>query len=75
MLRKSISRAVSALAFSLEKKAYGLTNPEIHSIFGITPTVSGRNVGGENAISVPAVLQAVRLISENIGSLPCKLYR
>nr|WP_313010684.1 phage portal protein [Brucella intermedia] len=74
MLRKSISRVISAVALSLEKKAYTPTNPDIYPLFGITPTVSGMNVGGKNAISVPAVLQAVRLIAENIGSLPCKLY-
>lgn len=74
MLRTNVSRVFKALGFSLEKKAYTLTNPDIYPLFGITPTVSGMNVGGENAISVPAVLQAVRLIAENIGSIPCKLY-
>lgn len=74
MLRTNISRVFKALGLSLENKAYTLSDPDIYPLFGITPTVSGMNVGGENAIRVPAVLQAVRLISETIGSLPCKLY-
>ncbi|MPR61225.1 phage portal protein [Ochrobactrum intermedium] len=58
----------------LERKAYTTSDPNLLDIFGSTPTVSGVSVSGERALSVSAVLQAVRLISENIGSLPCKLY-
>ncbi len=58
----------------MDRKAYKLSDPDAYSLFGLTPTVSGSNVSGNNAINVPAVLQAVRLISENIGSLPCKFY-
>lgn len=58
-----------------ERKAYTLTDPAVSEVFGIRSTMSGVHVGGMSALSVPAVLQAVRLISETIGSLPVKLYR
>jgi HK97 family phage portal protein len=58
-----------------EKKAYSLSDPTIGEIFGVIPNASGLVVTGNSAMRVPAVLQAVRLISETIGSLPCKLYR
>ena len=44
-------------------------------IFGAVPSASGVSVNATTALRVPAVLHAVRLISETIGSLPCKLYR
>ncbi|RVK26650.1 phage portal protein [Sinorhizobium meliloti] len=58
-----------------EQKAYSLTDPAAFELFGVRPTYSGVNVSGQSALYVPAVLQAVRLISETIGSLPCKVYR
>lgn len=58
-----------------ERKAYALSDPAIFETFSVVPTYTGVNVGGLSALSVPAVLQAVRLISETIGSLPVKLYR
>ncbi|TPW26381.1 phage portal protein [Pararhizobium mangrovi] len=39
------------------------------------PTISGPSVTSTTALRVPAVLHAVRLISENVGSLPVKVYR
>ncbi|UXN61728.1 phage portal protein [Phyllobacterium zundukense] len=60
---------------SLEEKSYSLTSPEAFGIFGVTPTVAGPSVSPVSALKVPAVLQAVRLISETAGSLPCKVYR
>lgn len=69
---KSIRKAIS---LPLEQKAYSLTDPGIAELFGVRSTVSGVNVGGISALYVSAVLQAVRLISETIGSLPVKLYR
>src|SRR5690606_33493589 len=42
--------------------------------FGAYPTASGISVTANSALRVPAVLQAIRLISETVGSLPCKLY-
>nr|WP_045230694.1 phage portal protein [Agrobacterium rubi] len=58
-----------------ERKAYTLTDPAVSEIFGIRSTNSGVSVGGLSALNTPAVLQAVRLICETIGSLPVKLYK
>lgn len=58
-----------------ERKGYALSHSAISELFGVSSTVSGVNVGGLSALYTPAVLQAVRLISETIGSLPVKLYR
>ncbi|TBH58577.1 phage portal protein [Rhizobium leguminosarum] len=70
-----VSSAKKALGFPVEQKAYSLNSLEFADLIGIRPTYSGVNIGGQTALYVPAVLQAIRLISENIGSLPCKLYR
>lgn len=58
----------------LEQKAHKTSDSNLHIILGGRPTASGVSITGENALSIPAVLQAIRLIAENIGSLPCKLY-
>lgn len=58
-----------------ERKSIALNSPEAFSLFDIRPTYSGANVSGEKALFIPAVLQAIRLISEQAGSLPCKLWR
>jgi HK97 family phage portal protein len=72
----SILSSVKALiGGGVEKKSASLTDISALDIFGSVPTVSGISVTASNALRVPAVLQAVRLISENVGSLPCKLYR
>ena len=47
----------------------------LKELIGTTPTLSGSVVNAVTATHVPAVLQAIRLIAENVGSLPCKLYR
>ncbi|SIP97081.1 phage portal protein, HK97 family [Rhizobium sp. RU20A] len=60
---------------SVERKAFSINSPDFADLIGFRPTYSGVSVGGQSALYVPAVLQAVRLISETIGSLPCKLYR
>ena len=70
-----VSSFKKAFGLPVEQKAYSLSEAGIAEIFGIRPTYSGMNVNGQSALYVPAVLQAVRLISETIGSLPCKLYR
>ncbi|TAU48185.1 phage portal protein [Rhizobium ruizarguesonis] len=70
-----VSSAKKALGFPVELKAYSLNSPEFSDLIGIRPTYSGVNIGGQSALYAPAVLQAVRLISETIGSLPCKVYR
>lgn len=59
----------------IERKAYSLVDSYSETIFGVRATYSGIAVTGKSALYIPAVLQAVRLISETIGSLPCKLYR
>ncbi|XKM39118.1 phage portal protein [Rhizobium ruizarguesonis] len=70
-----VSSAKKALGFPVEQKAYSLNSPEFADLIGLRPTYSGVNLGGQSALYVPAVLQAVRLISETIGSLPCKVYQ
>ncbi|MGK9053132.1 phage portal protein [Neorhizobium petrolearium] len=70
-----VSSAKRAFGHPVEKKAYSLSSPDFADLIGVRPTYSGVNLGGQSALYVPAVLQAVRLISETIGSLPCKVYR
>lgn len=70
-----VSSAKKALGFPAEQKAYSLSDPAIAELFDALPTTSGVVVSSNSAMRVPAVLQAVRLISENVGSVPCKLYR
>lgn len=67
--------ALKPLDSYIERKAYSLVDKFTESIFNVRPTYSGINVNGQAALYIPAVLQAVRLISETIGSLPCKVYR
>lgn len=74
MLESVIESVKKAVGLSVEQKAYSLTDPGIADLFGIRPTYSGVSVSGVSALYIPAVLQAVRLISETIGSLPCKVY-
>lgn len=72
----SIASAISnAFGFRQEQKAYSLNSPEFADLIGFRPIYSGVNIAGRSALYVPAVLQAVRLISETIGSLPCKVYQ
>lgn len=70
-----VSSLKKAIGLPVEQKAYSLSDAGIAELFGVRPTFSGVNMGGNSALYVPAVLQAVRLISETIGSLPCKVYR
>ncbi|UXT48183.1 phage portal protein [Agrobacterium tumefaciens] len=70
-----VSSAKKAFGLPVEEKAYSLNSAEFSEIVGVRPTYSGVNIGGQSALYIPAVLQAVRLISETIGSLPCKVYR
>jgi len=60
---------------SQEQKSITLTDPLALELFGVVPTISGANVTSLSALRVPAVLQAVRLIAENCGSTPVKVYR
>ncbi len=59
----------------VEQKAYSLNSPDFAELVGAVSPFPKINVGGLSALYVPAVLQAVRLISESVGSLPCKVYR
>lgn len=68
----SVKRVIGG---GIEKKSMSLTNPGIEEIFGSVPVSSGVSVTPASALRVPAVLQAVRLISETCGSTPVKLYR
>mgnify|MGYP001352882005 CR=1 FL=1 len=70
-----VSSAKKAFGLPVEKKAYSLNSVEFADLFSVHPTYSSVNLGGQAALYIPAVLQAVRLISETIGSLPCKVYR
>jgi HK97 family phage portal protein len=71
----AITAVKKTVGFPTEQKAFSLTDPAVGDIFGVVPTTSGIAVTGYSAMHAPAVLQAVRLISENVGSVPCKLYR
>jgi HK97 family phage portal protein len=64
-----------SLGFSSDQKAMVLSDSEISELFGSLPTASGVAVTANSALRVPSVLQAIRLIAEAVGSLPCKLYR
>lgn len=68
----SVKRLIGS---GMEQKSIPLSDPAITEIFGAVPTSSGVPVNASTAMRVPAVLHAVRLISETVGSLPCKLYR
>ncbi|MGP4752132.1 phage portal protein [Agrobacterium pusense] len=75
MLENIKKVALKPLSSLIEQKAMSLLDERIGEMFGVLPTSSGVVVSGNSAMRVPAVLQAVRLISETLGSLPCKLYR
>lgn len=74
-MRNGIGRVVKALGFGSEQKSISLSDPLALELFGVVPSAAGVTVSATTALRVPAVLQAVRLISETIGFLPCKLYR
>nr|WP_306225755.1 phage portal protein [Bosea sp. REN20] len=75
MFRELVGSVRKSLGFQLDQKAIPLSDPSISELFGALPTASGVTVTANTALRVPAVLQAVRLIAETVGSLPCKLYR
>lgn len=75
MFGRLVGSVKKSLGFRAEQKSVTLSDPAISEIFGTLPTASGVSVTAHSALRVPAVFQAVRLIAENIGSLPCKLYR
>lgn len=67
--------ARKALGFPAEQKAVTLTDPAAWELFGVTPTITGAHITAHSSLKVAAVLQAVRLIAENCGSTPVKVYR
>ncbi len=71
-IKKAALRPLNNL---VEQKAYSLLDSRIGEIMGTRHTYSGVNINGISALYIPAVLQSIRLISETIGSLPCKIYR
>lgn len=75
MFRKAFNGVKKSFGFGSEQKALPLSDPAIAEFFGVIPSASGVAVTASTALRVPAVLQAVRLISETVGSLPAKLYR
>lgn len=75
MFRELVGSVRKSLGFQFDQKAIPLSDPSISELFGTLPTASGVSVTASTALRVPAVLQAVRLIAETVGSLPCKLYR
>ena len=75
MFGKAFGSVKKSLGFGSEQKVLPLSDPSILDLFGSFPTTSGVSVTASTALRVPAVLQAVRLISETAGSLPAKLYR
>lgn len=75
MFREFVGSVKKSFGLGIEGKSGYLSDPAMSELFGALPTASGVSVTANTALRVPAVLQAVRLIAETIGSLPCKLYR
>jgi HK97 family phage portal protein len=69
-----VSTVKKVIGFPTEKKAYSLSDPGIAELFGAFPTASNIEVGPGSAMRVPAVLHAVRHISEKAGDLPAKVF-
>lgn len=68
------SRFKTALGGKGEAKAFALSDPEAFALFGGAPSITGQHVGPLSAMQVPAVMCAVSLISETVGTLPAKLF-
>lgn len=75
LFNKEFNRVKKVFGIGHDRKALSFTDPAISEIFGIRSTYFNKNISGNNALYIPSVLQSVRLISENIGILPCKVYR
>lgn len=48
-------------------------DPQLFSLFGSMPTKSGVDVSPYAAMRVPAVAQAVSLVSQTVATMPCRL--
>ncbi|AZO78063.1 MULTISPECIES: hypothetical protein [unclassified Bosea (in: a-proteobacteria)] len=75
MFREFAGSVKKSLGFGIEGKPIPLSDTAFPELIGSLPTVSGVSVNAHTALHVPAALQAVRLIAETVGSLPCKFYR
>jgi len=75
MLRDAINGLKKTFGHTTEKKSYTLSDPASVELFNVFSTNSSLQVTPNSALHNATVLQATRLISETIGSLPCKLYR
>jgi len=75
VFRELVGSVKKSLGFGSEGKSWSLSDPSTPELFGALPTSSGVSVTPNSALRVPAVLHAIRLIAEEVGSLPCKLYR
>lgn len=60
---------MSILSRLLTRKSLASPSDELEAIFGIGPTLSGASVTATEALKVPAVASAVRIISEAAASL------
>lgn len=70
--RRATSAAIEDRSF--ENPSVSLNDAAgIRNLFGVVASSSGVNVTVEKAVGIPAVLQAVRLISETVGTLPVSI--
>ena len=53
----------------------GLTDSALYRHFGLGESYGGRVVTSEGALSLSTAYRCIRLISESVAVLPCKLYR
>ena len=60
-------------AFPLERRAHP-RDPALADWFGVTPTSSGAEVTTKSALSWPAFSAGVRILSEDVASLPLNQY-
>ncbi|WP_293808405.1 phage portal protein [uncultured Bosea sp.] len=75
MFRELVGSVRKSLGFQFDRKAIPASDPAFSELFGALPTASGVSVTPHTALRVPAVFHAIRLISENAGSIPFKVYR
>jgi HK97 family phage portal protein len=57
------------------KNAFSTRSVSVKEIFGEEPDKNNVTVNADTVIAVPAVLRAVTVISDSIGTMPIKMYR
>ena len=63
-------------AFGLSIKANPISSPDdLSKIFGANAVVGGRSVTPLTAMQLSTVFTCVRILSESMGMLPCRLYK